>query len=231
MARMKVLLIEDVPDLGEAGEVYTVAGGYARNFLMPRGMAMVASKGALKQAEEIRQAGIRRRAIERENAEAQASVITNQRLLFTANAGENDRLYGSVTTGDMAERLAEAVGFEIDRRKITLQQPVRELGIYAIPMRLMSEVTTEFTIGVVREGEDWAAAEARRRAKEAAAEAAAEEERQQEAAIAAAALSDEAGETAQAAADGDEEADDESESQRGHGRIDQSDLIPDCVTR
>ncbi|OUC08089.1 50S ribosomal protein L9, partial [Litorilinea aerophila] len=105
---MKVILTQDVPDLGLAGEVHSVAGGYARNYLMPRGLAILATKGALKQAEEIRQAGIRRRARERANAEAQAEVIRQQRLLFEARAGENDRLYGSVTSADIAEKLAEA---------------------------------------------------------------------------------------------------------------------------
>ena len=88
MARVKVLLIDDVPNLGLAGEVYTVAGGYARNYLMPRGMAIIASKGAMKQAEEIRQAGIRRRAQMRAGAEAQAQVISGKRLIFEANAGD-----------------------------------------------------------------------------------------------------------------------------------------------
>ena len=210
MARMTVLLTEDVQDLGLAGEVYTVAGGFARNYLMPRGMAIVASKGALKQAEEIRQAGVRRRAIERENAQAQATVISVQKLLFTANAGENNRLYGSVTTGEMAERLSEAVGFEIDRRKILLHQPIRELGLYTVALRLMSEVTTEFTIGVVREGEDWSAAEARKAAQDAAAQAQADEERKQDEAIAAAAMLDEA-DAAAAEAEANEDADAEGE--------------------
>ena len=114
MSRMKVLLVKDVPELGEAGEVYAVAGGYARNYLMPRGMAVLATKGALKQADEIKQAGIRRRAQERSNAEAQATMISGKRLLFAANAGENDRLYGSVTAADIAGQLAEAVGFDVE---------------------------------------------------------------------------------------------------------------------
>ena len=106
MGQMKVLLTEDVPNLGLAGEVHSVAGGYARNYLMPRGMVVLATKGALKQADDIRQAGIRRRAVERANAEAQAQVISQQKLLFAARAGENDRLYGSVTSADIAERLS-----------------------------------------------------------------------------------------------------------------------------
>lgn len=187
MARMKVLLTQDVPNLGMAGEIYAVAGGFARNYLMPRGMAVIATKGALKQAEEIKQAGIRRRAQERANAEAQAQVIAGKKLLFQANAGENDRLYGSVTSVDIAERLSEAVGFEIDRRRIVLDQALRELGIFELPLRLMPEVTTTFKVAVVREGGTWADAEAYEAAKAAAAQV--EEE------------ADEAEETEEAAAD------------------------------
>jgi large subunit ribosomal protein L9 len=165
MARMKVLLTKDVPDLGEAGEVYAVAGGYARNYLMPRGMAVLATRGALKQAEEIKLAGIRRRAQERSNAEAQAQVISGKRLLFAANAGENDRLYGSVTAADIAEQLASAVGFDIDRRRIQIEHGLRDLGIHDVSIRLMPDIAATFKVAVVREGEDWPAAEKRHAAK------------------------------------------------------------------
>jgi large subunit ribosomal protein L9 len=161
MSRMKVLLTQDVPNLGLAGEIHTVAGGYARNYLMPRGLGILATKGALKQAEEIRQSGIRRRAKERANAEAQAQVIAQHKLLFAARAGENDRLYGSITSADIAEELSKAVGFEIDRRRIQLEHPLRDLGIYDIELRLMAEVAPKFKVAVVREGETWEAAEAR----------------------------------------------------------------------
>ena len=161
MARMKVLLTQDVPGLGTAGAVYNVAGGYARNYLMPRSMAILATKGALKQAEEIKQAGIRRRAQERANAAAQAQMIDGKRLIFTANAGDNDRLYGSVTTSDIAEKLSEAVGFAIDRRRIQLEHPIRELGLHPVQIRLMPEMNSTFTVAVVREGEGWSQAEAR----------------------------------------------------------------------
>lgn len=176
MSRMKVLLLQDVPELGTAGNIYSVAGGYARNYLMPRKFAVIASKGALKQAEEIKEAALRRRARERANADAQAQMIKGQRLLFAANAGENERLYGSVTSGDVAERLAEAVGFEVDRRKIQLEHALRDLGIYDVTVRLMPEVAATFKVAVVREGENWAAAEARIAAKEAAAQAATADE-------------------------------------------------------
>jgi large subunit ribosomal protein L9 len=168
---MKVLLMQDVPELGHAGDIYTVAAGYARNYLMPRKLAILATKGALKQAEEIKQAGIRLRARERANAEAQAQVIHGQRLLFTANAGENDRLYGSITSSDIAEKLSAAVGFEVDRRRIQLDAAIRDLGIYSLTVRLMPEILPSFQVAVVRDGEDWQAANSRAAAKAAVAKA------------------------------------------------------------
>ncbi len=155
MSRVKILLMQDVSTLGHAGETFAVAGGYARNYLMPRGLAVLATKGALKQADAIKQTGLRRRAKERSNADAQAQMIKGKRVLLFANAGENDRLYGSVTVSDIAEKLSKDVGFEIDRRRIQLDQPIRELGLYPVSIRLMAEVATEFTVGVVREGEAW----------------------------------------------------------------------------
>lgn len=176
MARMKVLLTEDIPSLGLAGEVHTVARGYARNYLIPRREAIVATKGALKQAEEIRQMAIRRRAQEFSNAEAQAQVLSGQQLLFEVRAGDNDRLYGSITTSDIAEQLTEKVDFEVDRRRIMLGASIREIGLYDLTMRLMPEVEASFAVAVVREGESWADAEQRERDREAAAQALLEEE-------------------------------------------------------
>jgi large subunit ribosomal protein L9 len=187
-----------VIELGLAGEVYTVAGGFARNYLIPRGYAILATKGAMKQADEIRQAGVRRRAQERTNAEAQAQVIAGQKLLFFANAGENDRLYGSVTASEIAERLSEVCGFEIDRRRLMLHQPIRQLGIHVLALRLMPEVTAEFRVGVVREEETWADAEAR---AVAVAEAAAAEAAAAEAAAAQIAEEDKARAEAEASAE------------------------------
>ncbi len=169
MARIKVLLTQDVPELGHAGDVYRVAGGYARNYLMPRGMAVLATAGAMRQAEEIKQAGMRRRAQEKAHAESQAAMVNGRKLLFTANAGDNDRLYGSVTSGDIAERLTQEVGFEVDRRRIQLDSALRDLGIYEVELRMMADVAGRFTVGVVREGEGWAQAE-ERQAKKAAAQ-------------------------------------------------------------
>jgi large subunit ribosomal protein L9 len=168
MARTKVLLTQDIATLGQAGNVYTVAAGYARNYLMPRGFAVLATKGALKQAEGIKETAMRKRAQERANATAQAEIISRQRLLFMANAGDNDRLYGSVTSADIAEKLTAACGVEVDRRRIQLEHPIRELGIYQIQIRLLPEIHPEFTVGVVRDGEGWADADARAAAKAAA---------------------------------------------------------------
>lgn len=176
MARMKVLLTEDIPSLGLAGEVHSVARGYARNYLIPRREAIVATKGALKQADEIRQTAIRRRAQELSNAEAQAQILSDQQLLFEVRAGDNDRLYGSITTSDIAEQLTEAVEFEVDRRRIMLGASIRDLGLYDVTIRLMPEVEASFAVAVVREGESWADAEQREKDREAAAAALLEEE-------------------------------------------------------
>ena len=176
MARMKVLLTEDIPTLGLAGEVHVVARGYARNYLIPRREAILATKGALKQAEDIRQSAIRKRAQERSNADAQAEVIAGQQLLFNVRAGENDRLYGSITTSDIADQMAGAVDFEIDRRRILLNAPIRELGLYEVTIRLMTDVDATFAVAVAREGESWADVEQREKDREAAAQAEAEAE-------------------------------------------------------
>jgi len=161
MARTKVLLIEDVPSLGLAGEIHTVAAGYARNYLIPRKEVVPASKGAIKQAEDIRQAALRKRAKERSNAEAQAEMIGKQKLLFEVRAGDNDRLYGSITNADVADQLSGMLDFEIDRRRIQLDTTIRDLGLYDVSIRLMPEVTATFKVAVVREGEGWADAEKR----------------------------------------------------------------------
>jgi large subunit ribosomal protein L9 len=167
MAQMKVLLLEDVPNLGLAGDIHTVAGGYARNYLMPRGYVVLATKGALKQADEIRQAAMRQRAQEKANAQAQAEVIGRQKLLFEVRAGENGRLYGSITSADVAERMSEKVGFEVDRRKLHWDQSIRQIGIHEITIRFMADVEATFPVAVVREGETWQDAEARAAAEQA----------------------------------------------------------------
>src|SRR5690606_13426739 len=103
---------------------------------------------------------------ERANAEAQAAVISQHKLLFAARTGDNNRLYGSVTSADIAEELSKVVGFDVDRRRIQLEHPIRDLGIYDIELRLVPDVAPKFKVAVVREGEGWAEAEARAAAPE-----------------------------------------------------------------
>jgi large subunit ribosomal protein L9 len=146
---MRVLLLEDVDNLGYAGDVKKVADGYGRNYLIPQRLAVIASSGALKQAETIRKAAEKRRAQETEDAKAIANQITNVELVFERRAGETGKLYGSVTSGDIAEALKEKTGIEVDRRKIALPEPIRGLGEQEVQVKLMIDVTTPIRVVVV----------------------------------------------------------------------------------
>jgi large subunit ribosomal protein L9 len=148
---MKVLLLEDVDKLGLAGRVVTVADGYGRNYLIPRGLAKVADEGALKQADQIRKAGERKRARELADAQALAKRIEGLTLTFQARAGEKGKLYGSVTTAELAEALERELGLEIDRRKI-VSDPLRQLGEHSLQVRLMSDVSADLRVVIEPEG-------------------------------------------------------------------------------
>lgn len=132
---MKVLLKEDVDNLGYAGEVHDVADGYGRNYLLPRGVAVLATEGVLKQAEAWRAKAEARRAERRAHYEELTEKITGMHLVFRAKAGETGRLYGSVTMMDVADRLNEELGTEIDRRKFD-SQPLRDLGEHRVTIHL-----------------------------------------------------------------------------------------------
>ena len=149
--KMKVLLTKDVDKLGTSGEVKEVSGGYGRNYLIPQGMAVLATRGQVKQAEERLAAQHKRDQAARRDAEALASRIGGQTLRFTARVGELDRLYGSVTSADIAEKLQVQTGVEIDRRRIDLDEPIKRIGIYPIKVRIMSGLDPLIT--VVVEGE------------------------------------------------------------------------------
>ena len=114
--KMKVLLAQDVENLGKSGDVKEVSGGYGRNFLLPKGLAVLATKGQVKQAEERQAAQQKRVQAARKDAEGLAARIAGQTLRFTARVGELDRLYGSITSGDIAEKLKQQTGVEVDRR-------------------------------------------------------------------------------------------------------------------
>ncbi len=146
---MKVLLIEDVDNLGYAGDVKKVANGYGRNFLLPQRLAVLATPGALKQAETIRKAAEKRRAQETEDAKAIAGQISGLSLVFERRAGETGKLYGSVTSNDIAEAIQEKSGIEIDKRKVSLGEPIRSLGEQQVTIKLMIDVSTEIKVTVV----------------------------------------------------------------------------------
>ncbi len=166
MARTRVLLKEPVDNLGVAGDVCVVARGYARNYLIPNNLAVWATVSALKQADEIRQMGLKKLAILQAEANAQAEILAGKRLLFHELAGESNRLYGSVTAMDIEERLLEETALAIDRRKLLLDGPIRQLGVFPVRIRLLQDIETFIEVGVVREGEGWDEAEIYRRLAE-----------------------------------------------------------------
>lgn len=149
---MKVLLIEDVYKLGRAGEVKRVAAGYGRNFLLPQGLAVLATPGALKQADQIKQAAAARRTVRNEEMQDVAEQLSEVVLTFPAKASETGKLYGSVTTQMIADALSEEIGVEIERRQID-SQPLRSLGEHRVEIRLTVDLVPEITVIVHREGE------------------------------------------------------------------------------
>ena len=148
---MQIILQEDIDKLGTRGEVVSVAEGYARNFLLPRKLALEASPGNLKRLEKIRTTLAKRTTTERDQAQKQAELLNAVTLSFSRKAGENDQLFGSVTTADLAQALA-GQGFEIDKRRIELADPIKVVGQYEITTKLVHGVTATFKVNVTREG-------------------------------------------------------------------------------
>lgn len=148
---MEVLLLNDVPGLGKAGTVKNVAEGYARNFLLPRKLAVQATPAAMKDAETIRKTAIRKAQKIEEEAETLAAELNDVRLTFKAKAGETGKLYGSITTGHIAEALSAKMGMEFDKRKIDLEDSLRELGEHTVPIKLSSTVTGSIRVAVEAE--------------------------------------------------------------------------------
>jgi large subunit ribosomal protein L9 len=152
MAHTKILLREDVDDLGARGEIVRVRAGYARNYLLPRKLAVEATNSNVKQIEQERAALLKKEATERTTAEGQAEQLRALVLEFKRKAGEQGALYGSVTSMDIAEALKER-GYEIDRHRLHLREPIKRLGDVAVPLRLHREVTVELQVKVSAEGE------------------------------------------------------------------------------
>lgn len=153
MGMMRVILTQDVEKLGRAGDVVEVRGGYGRNYLIPRGLALVATPGNLRRAEQIRQRQLRREARSRQEALELAARLAEVAVTIPAKVGEENRIFGTVTNQQVAEALAEK-GFQIDRRKIELPDDIRALGQYQAVIRLYQDITATVTVWVVRAEEE-----------------------------------------------------------------------------
>jgi len=147
---MEVILREDVDKLGSRGQLVKVAPGFARNFLLPKRLAVAATDANKKIVEQERQAALRREAKEVADAQELGKMMGAVTVTVAQKAGENDQLFGSVTAKDIAE-LLEKQGYTIDRRKIQLQEPIKTLGEHKVPIRLHRDVTVEITANVTKE--------------------------------------------------------------------------------
>ena len=145
---MKVLFKKDVPDVAKAGQVKDVADGYARNFLIPRGLAVAATSNALKQVADLQAVAARHAAEEEQVARELKDRLEAQPIVIEAKAGSQGRLYGSVTTADVAGAIQRQVGASVDRRELEIGDPVRQVGSYQVAARLHRAVTATVTIEV-----------------------------------------------------------------------------------
>lgn len=150
---MEVILKEDVPKLGHRGDVVKVADGYGRNFLLPKKLAIEATTANKAVIEQMKAAAVRKTVREKADAEALAKQFEGLNLLFTRKAGENDQLFGSVTTSDVAHEL-EVRGFNVDRRKIELDQPLKAVGEFTIHIKLHREVAVPVKVTITKEAEE-----------------------------------------------------------------------------
>ena len=147
---MDVILREDIDKLGARGQVVQVASGYARNFLLPKRLAVAATEANKKIVEQERQSHLRKEAKQKTEAEDLGKMMAGVTVTISQKAGENDQLFGSVTSKDIADGL-EAQGYNIDRRKIQLDNPIKTLGEHKVTVRLHREVTAEITVSVLKE--------------------------------------------------------------------------------
>jgi large subunit ribosomal protein L9 len=147
---MQIILQEDVEKLGDRGQVVEVKAGYARNFLLPRKLAIEATAGNMKRLEKMRSAFAKKEAIERGDAQKQAELLNSVAVEIARKAGENDQLFGSVTSADVAEALA-AQGYAIDKRKIALDNAIKQIGEYQVPIKLHRDVAGTIKLTVKKE--------------------------------------------------------------------------------
>ena len=146
---MKLVLREDVEKLGRKGDLVEVADGYARNYLVPRGLAMLATRGVVKQAEAMRRNRLAKEARDLATAREQVALLGSRRISVVARAGEGGKLFGSVTASDIAEAVQAQTGVEIDRRRIHLEESLRELGAYEVTVRIFGDVDATLALDVV----------------------------------------------------------------------------------
>jgi large subunit ribosomal protein L9 len=146
---MKVILREPVAKLGDIGDVVTVAGGYARNYLLPRGLAVAATKGNLRHADTWRTSRASREGRERAQADELKTGLESKPLVVTAQAGPDGRLFGSVTSAQIAEAITAASGVQIDRHSIELPEPIRHLGMHEVRIPIHGDVEAQVTVEVV----------------------------------------------------------------------------------
>jgi large subunit ribosomal protein L9 len=147
---MQIILQEDVEKLGNRGEVVTVAEGYARNFLLPRKIALEATAGNMKRLEKMRAAFAKKEAVEKGDAQKLTEMLAGVSLEVTRKSGENDQLFGSVTSADISEALA-AKGFTIDKKKIALAEPIKTIGEFDIPIKLHREISATVKLAVKKD--------------------------------------------------------------------------------
>ena len=147
---MKLILKQDVANLGDAGEIVEVADGYGNNFLMPRGLAMRVTKGALADAEAIGRARRKREARNQAEAHQRKAELERRPITVAANAGEDGTLYGSIGTTAIARAVNDQLGIKLDRRKIVLDKPLKELGEHTVPVRVYRETVADLRIVVAR---------------------------------------------------------------------------------
>ena len=147
---MRVVLRTDLPNVGKRGDIVEVADGYGRNFLLPKGHAIVATAGVTAQAGAMRRARDLRDAKDRESAELVARTLVPVVIRIPARAGAGDKLFGSITGSDVADAVAAQTGVELDRRKLHLSEPIKTLGVHEVPVKLHSEVEFRVTVEVVK---------------------------------------------------------------------------------
>ena len=162
---MKVVLLEDLPGKGKAGEIKEVSKGYARNFLLPRGLALLATPAVIKQVESRLEQDKIEESIDRDKLVELAQQIEGKEIRFQARMGAGERLFGSITAADVAEKLSQAIGSVIDKKKIDIEKSLRKTGIHQVAVKLASDLNPQITVVIEEEQETETAAKTEKKAE------------------------------------------------------------------